>query len=45
MELTKGDEPGEMYSPDYQGEYVPELGVQNFSIQELSDTLTSLESE
>ena len=45
MELTKGDEPGEMYSPDNQGEYVPELGAQNFSIQGLSDALTSLESE
>ena len=45
MELTKGDEPGEMYSPDDQGEYVPELGVQNLSIQGLSDALTSLEFE
>ena len=45
MELTKGDEPGEMYSPDDQGEYVAELGMQNFSVQGLSDTLMSLESE
>ena len=35
----------EMYSSDDQGEYAPELGKQNFSIQGLSDTLTSLESE
>ena len=35
----------EMYSPDDQGEYVSELGVQNFSIQGLSDALTFLESE
>ena len=45
MELTKGDEPGEMYSPNDQGEYVPESGMQNFSIQGLSDALVSLESE
>ena len=35
-----------MYSPDDQGEYVsPEAGAQNFSIQGLSDALTSLDSE
>ena len=34
-----------MYSPDNQGEYLPEVGVQNFSVQGLSDALTSLESE
>ena len=45
MELNKGDEPGEMYLPDNQGEYVPKLGMQNFSIQGLSDALTSLESK
>ena len=45
MELTTGDEPGEMYSPDDQGEYVPKLGAQNFSVQGLSDALTSLESK
>ena len=36
---------GEMYLPDNQGEYVPESGMQNFSIQGLLDALTSLESE
>ena len=45
MELTKGDEPGEMYLPDKQGEYVSESGVQNLSVQGLSDALMSLESE
>ena len=44
MELHQKDS-GEMYSPDDQGEYVPEVGVQNFSIQGLSDVLTSLDSE
>ena len=34
-----------MYLPDDQGEHVPKLGMQNFSIQGLSDTLMSLESE
>ena len=45
MEHTKGDEPGEMYSPDDQREYVPESGVHNFSVQGLSDALMSLESK
>ena len=45
MELSKGDEPREMYSPDNQGEYVPELGMHNSSIQGLSDALTSLKSK
>ena len=35
----------EMYSPDKQGEYVPEAGVSNFSVQWLSDTLMTLETE
>ena len=45
MELNKGDESGEMYLPENQGEYMPELDMQNFSVQGLSDALTSLESE
>ena len=45
MEPNKGEESGEMYSPDNQGEYTPESGIHNFSIQGLSDTLTTLESE
>ena len=44
MELNREDA-GEMYSPDNQGEYVPKVGAQNFSIQGSSDMLTSLESE
>ena len=34
-----------MYSLDDKGEYVPEAGKQNFSIQGLLNALTSLESE
>ena len=36
---------GEMYSPDDQGEYVPESDTHNFSVQGLSDALMALESE
>ena len=45
MELNEGDEPGEMYLPDDQEEYVPKSGAQNLSIQELLDALMSLESK
>ena len=34
-----------MYSPDDQGEYMPELGMHNFLVQGLSDALTALGSE
>ena len=44
MELNREDS-GEMYLPDDQGGYVPELGMQNFSVQGFLDVLTSLESE
>ena len=44
MELHQ-DDSGEMYSPDDQGEYVPKAGAQNFSVQGLSDALTSLDSK
>ena len=44
MELNRKDS-GKMYSPDNQGEYMPNVGTQNFSIQGLSDVLMSLESE
>ena len=44
MELNR-ENINEMYSPDDQGEYVPKLGVQNFSTQGLSEALMSLESE
>ena len=45
MEPSKGEESGEMYSPDDQAEYTPESGMHNFSIQRLSDALMTLESE
>ena len=44
MEFNKEDI-DEIYLSDDQGEYVPESGVQNFSIQGLSDALMFLESE
>ena len=44
MELHQEDS-GEMYSSDNQGEYMPEAATQNFSIQGLSDALTSLDAE
>ena len=44
MELN-GEDLDEMYLPDDQGEYAPKWGMQNFSIQGLSDALMSLESE
>ena len=34
-----------MYSPDDQGEYVPEVGTSSFSVQGLSDALTALDTE
>ena len=45
MELQR-EESGEMYLPDDQGEHaLPEAGMQNFSVQGLLVTLTSLDSE
>ena len=45
MESGKGEESGEMYSPDKQGEYTPEAaaleGVPHFSLQGLMDPLTT----
>ena len=35
----------EMYSPDEQGEYVPKMGMQNFSVQGLTDALATLDPE
>ena len=40
MEPNKGEESGEMYSPDDQAEYMPEVGAPSFSIQRLSDEVT-----
>ena len=45
MEPNKSEESGEMYSPDDQGEYMPELGALSFSVQGLSDALTALDTE
>ena len=45
MEPSRGEESGEMYSPDDQGECTPESSMHNFSVQGLSDALTTLESE
>ena len=45
MEPRRGEESGELYLPDNQGEYVPKSGAHNFSVQGLSDALTALESE
>ena len=45
MEPNKGKESGEMYSPDDQGEYMPKVGPPSFSIQELSDALTALDTK
>ena len=39
MESNKSEESGEMYSPDNQGEYAPEVGTPG-----LSDALTALET-
>ena len=44
MELNR-ENSGEMYSPDDQGGYVLESGMQNFSVQGSSDALMCLESE
>ena len=44
MEPNKSEESGEMYLPDNQGEYVPEVGMLSFSVQGLSDALTALET-
>ena len=44
MEPNKSEESGEMYSPDNQGEYAPEVGAPSFSIQGLLDALTALKT-
>ena len=44
MEPNKSEESGEMYSPDNNGEYMPEVGPLSFSIQGLSNALTALET-
>ena len=45
MDSHCGEESGEMYSPDEQGEYTPVDGTQVFTVQGLTDVLSGLESE
>ena len=45
MEPSRGEESGKLYLPNDQGEYVPEVGMHNFSVQGLSDALMALESK
>ena len=42
--MDKSEESDEMYLPDDQGEYMPEVGMLSFSVQGLSDALTALET-
>ena len=44
MESNKGKESGEMYSPDDQGEYGTDVGASSFTVQGLSDALTTLDT-
>ena len=45
MEPNKGKGSGEMYLPDDQGEYMPEVGMPSFFVQRLSDALTALDTK
>ena len=45
MDSHRGEESGEMYSPNEQGEYTLEDGAQALTVQGLADTLSGLESE
>ena len=45
MDSHRGEESGEMYSPDEQGEYTLADGTQAFTVQGLTDTLLGLGSE
>ena len=45
MDSHHGEESGEMYSPNEQGEYTPEDGTQALTVQGLTDTLSRLELE
>ena len=45
MDSHQGEESGEMYSPNEQGEYTPADGTQAFTVQGLTDALLGLESE
>ena len=45
MDSHHGEESGEMYSPNEQGEYTPEDGTQVLTMQGLTDVLSGLELE
>ena len=45
MDSHHGEESGEMYLPNKQGEYTPADGAQAFTVQGLTDMLLGLESE
>ena len=45
MDFHHGEESGEMYSPNEQGEYTPEDGAQALTVQGLTDVLSELELE
>ena len=45
MKPERSEESGEMYSPDEQGEYVPEEDAPYFYVQGLTDTLTEFGQE
>ena len=45
MDSHRGEESGEMYLPNKQGEYTPEDGAQALIVQGLTDMLLGLESE
>ena len=44
MEPHKGEESGEMYSSDNQGEYGTDAGTSSFTVQGLSDVLSTLDT-
>ena len=45
MDHNKGEEPGEMYSPDKKGEYGTATQASSFTIQGFSDALTTLDPQ
>ena len=45
MDSHRGEESGEMYLPNEQGEYTPGDGAQALTVQGLTDVLLGLESE
>ena len=45
MDSHRGEESGEIYSPDEQGEYTPADGAQALTVQGLTDVLSGLELE